>query len=103
MPTADLQPILDELAVMKGIIEILSPLAPDTRARVLIWLQSVTATGAGAAPRAGREPRSEAGERLAARIAELSRGAVPEVPAASEAPETETDKTRASRWRSKHT
>jgi hypothetical protein len=74
----------------------------------MAWLTSVvtpeaTPTPSPPRPSAARDLRSEPGDRLAARIAELSRGAGPDVPAASEAPETETDKTRASMWRSKHT
>ena len=111
MPS-DLQTVLDELAAMRGLVEILSPLPSSTRSRILAWLTSVveleatpTATIPTLSPpdrsTPGQAPLNAAGQpasRLAERIAQLNRGDVPEVPEVAEA---DHDKPRASGWRGK--
>ena len=119
MPSSDLQPILDELSVMRGLIELLSPLPPDTRHRVLAWLYAVisqeaapgvmpawagplppTSAPSAPGPSPPRDPRSAAGARLAERIEQLSRGDVPPEPVAAVAATVE-EKSRVT-WRNKH-
>jgi hypothetical protein len=115
--TSDLQPVLDELAAMRGLIEILASLAPATRARVITWLQHVVSPEAASAPSApGPIPShhaptaaerlaastTSAGDRLAQRIEQLSRGEASATPENGEAPAGDEDQPR-SFWRGKHT
>lgn len=90
--SSDLQPVLDELAAMRGLIEILSPLPPATRSRVLAWLNTVVAADL---PRDG-EPAGP----LRLRMDRLERGEVPTEPA-SEAVGEEASEKRGM-WRGKH-
>ena len=101
--SSDLQPVLDELAAMRGIIELLASLPTDARPRILVWLTSVITPAVVPALSAAvsASSRSAAGGRLAERIEQLNRSEAPEIPEAGE--RDEADKPRASLWRSKHT
>jgi hypothetical protein len=108
----DLKDVMAELDAMRGLIEILAALSPDTRARVLAWLQSVTATAPGSAsapptsaPFPPKDLRSAASERLSARIAQLSQPQVPEgpeTPATTDGEAASAPRASSSLWRGKH-